>query len=484
MVNLQIPVNDILTINLNSTEVEMVACDSDSITIKIRDKYIGELLESKGGFVNGLKKGGAMIRNLVLSAALFFAWSETPASALGDLAQSMQPNSWAELTGTAGFQGGAILTRCVHSMLAFCNELKWDSAGRKVYILGSGHGDWASSNCIGFVIYDDASNAWTTLPKPPWYSQTPHGYDHTAFDQANRIIYHKTGFTENTFKYSIQTGQWTQIAGPFDQNVDSRWGGLEYYPELNALFWNREPYLLNLSTNRWEEIPNTYQNKTPSGEWTYNNYAEYDPVHRVMIYGGGNGSVNLYKLDASKKITKMSDTPFGMGINASIEFCDTRTGKFIVYREDGSNEMWTYDVTTDTWEKLPGLAPFLTNYDNWRNLVGGWICTYGVGFFVQWNGSNSKIYLYKPPAAATALNAAGPGPCMGFSVFPNPFGSSIAVRLPHGSTDAAIFDVHGKKVADLGPSLEWRPAGLSEGVYLLRITSGGRTFSRTLLYRK
>ena len=45
-----------------------------------------------------------------------------------------------------------------------------------------------------------------------------------------------------------------------------------------------------------------------SGAWTilsdgqlpmgpYHNFAEYNPVHKVVIFGGGNGSNDIYKLD-------------------------------------------------------------------------------------------------------------------------------------------------------------------------------------------
>jgi hypothetical protein len=441
--------------------------------------------------MKNLKKGPALPLPVALWILAMVVWLNTPCpgTALGSLAASMTPNSWAELTNTSGFNGGTIFTRCVHSSLAYCNEAVWDSVDKRVYFIGSGHGDWSSSNCIAFIQYNDATDTWSTLPKPPFYSEMHHGYDHTAICVDRREIYHKTSGGENLYKYDMNTGQWSLQTGTYNSSVDCRYGALEYFPDLGSLLFYREPYLWNLATERWTEVSNNFQNKTPSGDWTYHCFAEYNPVHKVMIMGGGNGSVNLYKLGTDGQMVQMNQAPFGLGVNGSIEYADTRTGKFIVYAEDGSNRMFTYDVTSDTWTQLSGTAPFRTGYGNWKNLVGCFISTYGVGFYVQWDGSSSKIYLYKPPAGST-IHTGVPGITQppGITVHPNPFFSSTVINTgTDKNVQCRIYNAGGRLVHEFttvrGRAV-WNAGRTAGGVYILKVKIEDKEYKKLLLLMK
>src|SRR5207253_3295245 len=109
--------------------------------------------------------------------------STTP---LGDLAASVQPGTWAELTTnniapTLAFTGGAS-----GMTFGFTENGVWDSVSRQFFFIGGDHAPLTPDTCPRFVSYTESTNAWQILPKPGWFPCTPstamHGYDHTAID--------------------------------------------------------------------------------------------------------------------------------------------------------------------------------------------------------------------------------------------------------------------------------------------------------------
>jgi hypothetical protein len=163
--------------------------------------------------------------------------------------------------------------------------------------------------------------------------------------------------------------------------------------------------------------------------------------------------------------------------------------------------MFSYDVTTDTWTRLGADAPFRTDYGNWKNLVGCFVSTYGVGFYVQWDGSRSKIYLYKPPGSTTvsrkgAEGRSGPE----IEAYPNPFNPAVTIsvratrppRLALGEAGRAastltIYDPHGRIVQTASMaanSYTWNAAQTPSGVYLLKARIGNRVLQKKLFLQK
>ena len=83
----------------------------------------------------------------------------------------------------------------------------------------------------------------------------------------------------------------------------------------------------------------------------YHNIAEYSPVHKMVLFGGGNGSSDLYKLDAKGKVTTLKKTPIGVGTMQSIVTLDPVSGDFLVFGKNGS--FYVYDVAA-TMEEAGG----------------------------------------------------------------------------------------------------------------------------------
>jgi len=182
-----------------------------------------------------------------------------------------------------------------------------------------------------------------------------------------------------------------------------------------------EVYFFNKTTGQWTTlavIPMPYR---------YHPVGQYNPVHKLVIFGGGNTDQtddfrDLYKLDASGKITRMKDTPVTYGIRQSLLTVDPVSGKYLLFKDSG--EFYEYDVTTDTWKRQGPCQgtpcqgrpfPFFEPGNGGVfDVIETPISTYGVNMFVKyWKGSTPPaVYLYKhasspadltPPAAPTGL---------------------------------------------------------------------------------
>jgi len=134
-----------------------------------------------------------------------------------------------------------------------------------------------------------------------------------------------------------------------------------------------------------------------------------NPVHKVVVFGGGNDSKgyvskDLWKLDASGQVSKLRETPLPIGVTGTIFTVDPASGKYLVFGRQG--QVYEYDVTTDTWAELKGPQPpiFTFGPDLKGSAIFGCVATplsnHGVVMFVKYDGDNSKVFFYKHAAAS------------------------------------------------------------------------------------
>jgi hypothetical protein len=179
-------------------------------------------------------------------------------------------------------------------------------------------------------------------------------------------------------------------------------GGLEYFPELNGLVLaNGDSGLLHYdpAANRWSEIS--------GASWgDYHNFAEYSAVHRLMIFGGGEGAGGsvLFRLDAHRQIARLNDAPRRMGTTHSVVTVDPVGGNFLVFFDDASYE---FNPLTEVWAPLPSVPPWLSlGAPGIFNVVATPISDYGVVLVAKYAGDDSRVYLYRhrPSAPAPGLD--------------------------------------------------------------------------------
>ena len=84
----------------------------------------------------------------------------------------------------------------------------------------------------------------------------------------------------------------------------------------------------------------------------------------------------------------------------------------------------------------------------------------------------------------------GAGPAKGLyplSAMPNPFSSQISLDFvnPEGRAVLEVFDVKGARVYEMrnirDSRLTWRPSGLKQGIYLVRVTVSGKAYHKQII---
>ena len=424
---------------------------------------------------------------ILITVASQWLW----ATAMGDLAAQMKAGEWRELPTVnllptiSGYPGGAS-----GSVLPYAQNGLWDPKTQSFYFVGSDHQH--STGYAKFITYSAQSNTWREFPRPSWFvpltSTAMHGYDHNAIDAGKGILY----FMEfccpvSAWKYVIKDSIWTQMPDP---NLGyQRVGGFEYFPELGGLIFAEggSVYFFNEATGQW-----TTPLATGLVMGTYCNFAEYNPVHHIMVFGGGNGSSALYKLDASKKVTKLTDAPAEVGalrINWNIFTVDPVSGDYLVFGgPNDSGTFYTYNVVSDIWTKMNQTVPFFLpqtdgNAGSVYRTVATPVSTYGVTMFVKWEGGG-KVYLYKHSSGNQVENKARvSGQRVKLTVLPNPFRSGSILKFegsfPASAAKLRIYNSQGRLVheekttsAALREGFKWDNRDWTNGIYVFTADFG------------
>lgn len=337
------------------------------------------------------------------------------AGALGSQAASMPAGSWAELTSMGGWDSGGILVPTEFGcnsndyITQYAEKAAWDPVNERVLFVGQAHG-----SCYGgqFVIFTESTNSWAKGPWPSGVCQSgtasspcfSHAYDHNTVDPATGDMYFRQAFTMKFFRF--RNGSWASISAPPAQSSQCC-GALEHFPDLGRLVfvdgdWGVWAY--NPASNSWSQIANTNAANAGAGlpnlpMSSLNNFALYNPVQKVLLFGGGR---SVYKLSASGAITTMKSSPVSLGATNSVLSVDPVSGKYIVL---SGSSMYQYDVATDTWSQVSTTIPStLQALDGVGDgLVQAPITKYGVIMYVKYNFGNSKVYLYKHSTTAAAV---------------------------------------------------------------------------------
>lgn len=357
-------------------------------------------------------------------------------NALANAAANLQPGAWCQFTTTnlesalssyyviENYTGGS---QGSGSQLSEAQGAVWDPTSKQVLFVGADHitnPDGHILRYMGFVTYSATTNSWTNRWKgplvglaiqglPSWVQTgVHHGYDYNTIDPVNGRLYIRHPYAGQTcWQYDIAADAWSQLPALAPNSLGNCCGGNAYFPELNGL-------VLVQGNRVWLHANGSWTMLTPSAltMGTYRHFAEYNPVHRVVLLGGGS---NLYKLDANRNVTALRNAPTPLGtINAgsnktgAIVTVDPVSGAHLVFGHDGS--FWVYDVVSDQWTRQPGSGFFepTTHAAFIFQVVATPISTYGVTMFIKYYPNQSRVYLYRhatsppidtPPAAPANL---------------------------------------------------------------------------------
>jgi hypothetical protein len=408
------------------------------------------------------------------------------ATVLSDLAASMQPGTWAQLTGSnAGLLSQQWAPSYGHGYDD--GNMAWNSKKRMILHATAEHGPYANCNSFpnppgtcwkALMTYTESTNTWTVGGPIPTQVIGWHGYDNVAWDDANEVLYiHEFGSGE-FYRYCVNNtpswcsgkqGTWSLIASspaPLMPNCCNI-GSIAYHDTMDGgslLFFNGDTFgpthggLLQYreSTGTWTMLAGS------GGAFTngdYSNVIECSPVKQVCIFGGGGSSRNIWKITANKTITQMPAAPFPVTFGATYTrqaLADPVTGDFIFIF--GYSSTGTLTTTAELWKLNPDGSGQWTQLDSNlkaagkpcntdfikpcpNDFFGTAISTYGVLLFWKYTGSTTaEVWLYKPSGSS-------PPPPPG----PDTTSPTVSITVPTaGSTVSGNFVVSATATDNLG----------------------------------
>lgn len=345
---------------------------------------------------------------LSICTTLTLAAGGAQASPLSDLAATLEPGDWAELA-TDNLTAVLAETQGIGatgSILPYSEDGVWDGGSGRFYFIGSDHIYDGTSSGPRFVAYDEESNAWQVLPDPPWFGAgTMHGYDHSAVLDGR--LYHMTLTVGDPLReYDIAGTTWTARA-QFNEGSYNHYGALEPFPALGGLIYAEGGgvYLWERAADQWS----TLASGVAMGD--YHNFAEYNPVHELVLLGGGNDSGLIHVLADDRSLTAGTDAPFPLRVNQAVVTVDPLSGDFLVF--GGTGEFYAYDPTTDEWRLQDPPAPFFPGGQGPVELtIAGPVDSYGVVLFVKHTDPGdtpeAQVWIYKhAPGQGTGRPDAG-----------------------------------------------------------------------------
>jgi hypothetical protein len=387
------------------------------------------------------------------------AWASTLSTTIA----AMPADSWAVISpSNTGVIGGGLTT-------SFGDSGAWDPINRKFLFTGADHG-------VGydFVIWDDATNAWTSGAALPGVPKSTifvgHAFDGNTTDYNGNYFYRcRRGTCGNDiYKYNVTTGAWTTLpnnTAETNENNDCC-TGIAYFPELGGLVWitnTGQIWLWNATSNTWSLL--TTASGYSAGTWAF---AEYNPIRKVVLFGSGVSS-QLFSLSATGVVTAKGAIPHtiysGDGFNGHVTH-DPVTGLFIVLTS-GTHQCKTYEVSTDTWGTCTNPPAGMQN----MSVASASVTNYGATVYFncgQFTGScTGNMYIYKRASLtadsdfATRCATAGVTACWGFNNTTTDIVTTGAnPNLYAGDTTTASLDTV-TKVSGAGSLRFNLPAGAS-----------------------
>lgn len=415
-------------------------------------------------------------------------WAQTP---LADVANSMQPGTWAKVD-TNGLTHDMIYPGFSVGGISYALNGAWDSVRHVGYMWSGAHASDAVCNptppavfdpvaCADvsqrFLKYDAVTNTWSlqldaVTGKPHNGVSGPsglHPYQTLAVDPATGDVY-RLWWGNAIFRYSITTHIWTKLADVADFDR-SNIPGFAWYPEANGAVLMAGSYG---NVAFWNKATNTWSNVITGKTFGYTEpIAIYNPVLHNMLVGSGAGADfaadrtfyiltyggGAWSLSAPRQIPIRTlcgtDSPFIFDGGGALGYpsIDPVSGKYIVLLRSATCSviMYEYDSQSDVWTQLPGVPPEiiqLVGVGNPTNATGSSmevvpIPEYGViAYLIQTSPATTQaeFWLYRhggnvsPPVNMAPISQAGPDQII---TLPAPVllsGSASDDGLPAGST--------------------------------------------------
>jgi hypothetical protein len=315
-------------------------------------------------------------------------------SALALAASQMQVGDFRILE-TNGFGGELLEVPGGHTILEWGSQAYWNPMSRSLHFQGAGHYDEGK-----YIIYHEDSNTWELrmINSRAGEIELGHAYGHNALNPANGDFYFRGYLSKTIYKYLSESNSWyryTDVATGDGVQVAS---AIEYFPEMGGLVFV-DSYIGVWVFDEGDASWTQYADGALSGgtnrrldmNGSYNQFAVYHPTQKIVLFGGGNGSENIWKMNAEGFIQQVSNSPLNIGSQGlNLILPNTRNGTFNVFADTGN--VYEYSVQSDRWQVVGRHA--VQDYTrHWK--AGGYIPEYNVAMFITYNFESSKVLLYK-----------------------------------------------------------------------------------------
>lgn len=347
-------------------------------------------------------------------------------SALGALAASMAPGTWAQLTGTN--QNAVIGSQLGNSgsLINYSSYFPWNPVAKRIEIVGSDHTGTAPGGKLpsSYARYNDATNAFSMAAVDdllaPGGQVTPlHGGGHSQVDPFTGDLYHHKAFGSTSqfdvWKCPLGSSTFTRVGttpSAYCQVLlgSCWWSG----PFSGTSLGSRGAYMLYNSGACFNRATDgeifvydptvgfkvTITGATPFAASSNASVMAYSAIHNCALYGGGDTTARkAFRLNSDGTHTNMPDVPgAGMGIDIGAIACDPVTGKFLLL---SNGELWELNpLGSGTWTKQSGLRVPPSGVRNPTQMGQGMglvsIPDYGVVAAIsQISGSGGTFFLYK-----------------------------------------------------------------------------------------
>lgn len=436
----------------------------------------------------------AAVNMLIIVFTLFTSLAH--ATMLSDLAGTLQAGEWAELS----TQDAEAAFTASNSIFEFTDEMVWDGVREKCYFIGTSDPNNNDPD-NKFVAYDAASNSWQIMPDPSFMpgSSPMHAYDHHAIDPlGNRLWYLPFGGSSGAdfYQYDLETETWQSRREVYSSGINyvPDASAITYFPEINRVVFagwgpsnnTGQLALYNPENNTWSLNPNTYPDFGGIHNWM-----EYNPVHKMVWFGGGNRTNRMFRLSPDGSIDESASTPGGLNMNVSpsLMTVDPVSGDFLIFGDN--SQLWKYDPVADNWSQIgsgDAVAPFTNPKKNpvMFHTVAAPINTYGVVMVAQWRSGGSKVWLYKHAENANVNfrpQIQKQPAASAIQIFPNPSVSHINIVLGSGITGLGIFNTGGQRIVECCGTND-PLKNMAKGIYFLKAVNGGRIISKKIVIEK
>jgi hypothetical protein len=324
-----------------------------------------------------------------------FPISDCGAAALKDLAANATPGVFTELP-SPSFDSALVDAGQGHQIFQYSDKGVWDPNTCQALFLGGGH-----LSLVKYVGYSASADTWFHAPNPPWwcdpqtvsnpYQCSTHAYQHDALDPATGTFYFRGFNSETVHRHQVDAtidADWDTIPDLPSEAAGCIATSLEYFPERDELVYVD---CTTQSLRIWKPGGSSWSTVNgPFAMGSYHNYGVYNPVHKLILFGLGNGSMGLHAYDANGSVKTVASPPVGFhpspddSATLRILTADPATGKYLAVAPNG--DMFEYDVPGNAWSALSQKAP--TDLQ-----IAIPVSSYGVMLFISANPP--KVYVYK-----------------------------------------------------------------------------------------